>query len=216
MKKWEPLTREMEKGFDRLKNSGSVAKEFKDEYASYLRMRARVPEMDDGMKRMFDSARSANAIYHERLSGSYSSMQQLAALEESKKCMSAIIRGGCTREYADYMESRRIMDMEFKVHTKEPASPVKQAEAIIDELEQEETRFTGDDRNLIVNYAFKINDMEKTKKLADAIYYGQDNGQAAIAVRNALREIEDAGDEKLDESLVSESLPSLEEMAMGL
>ena len=42
-------------------------------------------------------------------------------------------------------------------------SPAKQAEGIINRLEFAKTAFSDDERNLIVNYAFKLNDMEKTR-----------------------------------------------------
>ena len=35
------------------------------------------------------------------------------------------------------------------------------------------TAFSDDERNLIVNYAFKLNDMEKTRELAEHIYSGK-------------------------------------------
>ena len=42
-------------------------------------------------------------------------------------------------------------------------SPAKQAEGIINRLEFAKTAFSDDERNLIVNYAFKLNDMKKTR-----------------------------------------------------
>ncbi|WP_300810696.1 DUF3849 domain-containing protein [uncultured Acetatifactor sp.] len=71
-------------------------------------------------------------------------------------------------------------------------SPVKQAEGIINRLEFAKTAFSDDERNLIVNYAFKLNDMEKTRELAEHIYYGEteDSQGAALAVIDAQAEID--------------------------
>lgn len=43
---------------------------------------------------------------------------------------------------------------------------MEQAEQLINQLEAEKTIFTSDERNLIVNYAYKLNDMDKTRELA--------------------------------------------------
>ncbi len=71
-------------------------------------------------------------------------------------------------------------------------SPAKQAEGIINRLEFAKTAFSDDERNLIVNYAFKLNDMEKTRELAEHIYYEEAEGSqgAALAVIDAQAEID--------------------------
>ncbi len=71
-------------------------------------------------------------------------------------------------------------------------SPVKQAEGIINRLEFAKTAFSDDERNLIVDYAFKLNDMEKTRELAEHIYYEETEGSqgAALAVIDAQAEID--------------------------
>ena len=71
-------------------------------------------------------------------------------------------------------------------------SPAKQAEGIINRLEFSKTAFSDDERNLIVNYAFKLNDMEKTRELAERIYYEETEGNqgAALAVIDAQAEID--------------------------
>ena len=45
-------------------------------------------------------------------------------------------------------------------------SMMKQAENLINRLEENKTIFSSDERNLIVNYAYKMGDMDKTKELA--------------------------------------------------
>ena len=71
-------------------------------------------------------------------------------------------------------------------------SPVKQADGIINRLEFARSAFSEDERNLIVNYAFKLDDMEKTKELAEHIYYKKIEGNqgAALAVIDAQAEID--------------------------
>ena len=88
-------------------------------------------------------------------------------------------------------------DLEIDLDKKEVVmishlSPVKQAEGIINRLEFAKTAFSDDERNLIVNYAFKLNDMEKTRELAEHIYYGETEGNqgAALAAIDAQAEID--------------------------
>ena len=48
---------------------------------------------------------------------------------------------------------------------------MKQAENLINRLEFGETLFSDDERNLIVNYAYKLDDMDKTRELAERLAY---------------------------------------------
>ena len=48
---------------------------------------------------------------------------------------------------------------------------MKQAENLINRLEFGETLFSDDERNLIVNYAYKLDDMDKTRELAEKLAY---------------------------------------------
>ena len=88
-------------------------------------------------------------------------------------------------------------DFEIDLNKKEVVmmghlSPVKQAEGIINRLEFAKTAFSDDERSLIVNYAFKLGDMEKTRELAEHIYYEETEGSqgAAPAVIEAQAEID--------------------------
>ncbi len=71
-------------------------------------------------------------------------------------------------------------------------SPAQQAEGIINRLEYAKTAFSDDERNLIVNYAYKLNNMEKTRELAEHIYYEEAEGNqgAALVVIDAQAEID--------------------------
>lgn len=85
-----------------------------------------------------------------------------------------------------------------KEHTEEMAmnredlSVVQQAEKLINDLEVERTVFTGDERNLIVNYAYKLGDMDKTRELAEHIFYqeAEGNQDVALAMIDAQAEID--------------------------
>ena len=83
-------------------------------------------------------------------------------------------------------------DFEIDLNKKEVAmmshlSLTKQAEGIINRLEFVKTAFSDEERNLIVNYAYKLNDMEKTRELAEHIYYEETEGNqgASLAVIDA-------------------------------
>ena len=88
-------------------------------------------------------------------------------------------------------------DFEIDLNKKEVSmmsrlSPMQQAEGIINRLEFAKTAFSDDERSLIVNYAFKLNDMEKTRELAEHIYYEEAYGNqgAALAMTDAQAEID--------------------------
>ena len=71
-------------------------------------------------------------------------------------------------------------------------SAMQQAERIIHRLEHGQTAFSDDERNLIVNYAFKLGDMEKTRELAEHIYAQETEGNqdVALAMIDAQAEID--------------------------
>ena len=71
-------------------------------------------------------------------------------------------------------------------------SAMQQAEHIIHRLEHGQTAFSDDERNLIVNYAFKLGDMEKTRELAEHIYAQETEGNqdVALAMIDAQAEID--------------------------
>lgn len=71
-------------------------------------------------------------------------------------------------------------------------SIMQQAEQLINEMESEKTIFSTDERNLIVNYAYKLGDMEKTRELAEHIAMNEENFPNLVAqtVINAQAEID--------------------------
>ena len=104
-------------------------------------------------------------------------------------------------------------------------SPTQQAEGIINRLEFAKTAFSDDERNLIVNYAYKLNDMEKTRELAEHIYYEETEGNqgAGLAVIDAQAEIDALADPMIGLSEMeeygytwNEMLPLTQERALEL
>ena len=93
-------------------------------------------------------------------------------------------------------------------------SPAQQAEGIINRLEYAKTAFSSDERDLIVNYAYKLNDMEKTRELAEHIYYEEAEGNqgAALAVIDAQAEIDALPDQMIGLSEMEEYGYTGEEM----
>lgn len=93
-------------------------------------------------------------------------------------------------------------------------SPAQQAEGIINRLEYAKPAFSSDERDLIVNYAYKLNDMEKTRALAEHIYYEETEGNqgAALAVIDAQAEIDALPDPMIGLSEMEEYGYTREEM----
>ena len=93
-------------------------------------------------------------------------------------------------------------------------SPAQQAEGIINRLEYAKTAFSSDERDLIVNYAYKLNNMEKTRELAEHIYYEEAEGNqgAALAVIDAQAEIDALPDPMIGLSEMEEYGYTWEEM----
>ena len=74
----------------------------------------------------------------------------------------------------------------------EELSVMQQAEHIINRLEHGQPAFSDDERNLIVNYAYKLGDVEKTRELAEHIYAQEVDGNqdVALAMIDAQAEID--------------------------
>ena len=107
----------------------------------------------------------------------------------------------------------------------EELTAIQQAEHIIDRLEHGQTAFSDDEKNLIVNYAYKLGDMEKTRELAEHIYaqevYG--NQDVALAMIDAQAEIDALPDSMIGISEMqeygytwNEMLPLTRERALEL
>lgn len=108
--------------------------------------------------------------------------------EEDKSNISSYLesKGAWTTELADeqteeaeeyHIDVRYNMDTDELIDVKERVeqpidtnlSVMGQAEQLINQLEAEKNIFTSEERNLIVNYAYKLDDMNKTRELAEKL-----------------------------------------------
>ena len=107
----------------------------------------------------------------------------------------------------------------------EELSVMQQAEHIINRLEHGQPAFSDDERNLIVNYAYKLSNVEKTRELAEHIYAQEVDGNqdVALAMFDAQAEIDALPDSMVGISEMQEygytwieMLPLTQERALEL
>ena len=107
----------------------------------------------------------------------------------------------------------------------EELSVMQQAEHIINRLEHGQPAFSDDERNLIVNYAYKLSNVEKTRGLAEHIYAQEVDGNqdVALAMVDAQAEIDALPDSMVGISEMqeygytwNEMLPLTQERALEL
>lgn len=107
----------------------------------------------------------------------------------------------------------------------EKLSVIQQAEHIINRLEHGQPAFSDDERNLIVNYAYKLSNVEKTRELAEHIYAQEVDGNqdVALAMVDAQAEIDALPDSMVGISEMQEygytwieMLPLTQERALEL
>lgn len=93
-------------------------------------------------------------------------------------------------------------------------SAIQQAENLINRMEHGATVFTDDERNLIVNYNYKLDDMEKTRELAEKLAYMIENQPVneALTVIDAQAEIDALPDGRIGLSEMHEYGYSWNEM----
>ena len=96
-----------------------------------------------------------------------------------------------TREFEEYhldvrynLDTNEIIDVKTKIAEQIDSnlSVMEQAEQLINRLEAEKTIFTSDERNLIVNYAYKLDDMDKTRELAEKLTYQLEYAQQDVGL----------------------------------
>ena len=104
-------------------------------------------------------------------------------------------------------------------------SVMGQAEQLINQLEAEKNIFTSEERNLIVNYAYKLDDMNKTRELAEKLAYREQYVQqdVALTIIDAKAEIDALPDPMIGLSEMreygyqwNEMLPLTQEKALEL
>ncbi len=106
---------------------------------------------------------------------------------ESKGAWTTEIANQDTKEFEEYyLDVRYFTDRDEIVDVSkareqqavEKLSVMEKAEALIGALEANKTLFTQEERNLIVNYAYKTDDFDKTKALAQKLTLMEDKGLA--------------------------------------
>lgn len=164
--------------------------------------------------------------------------------EEDKSNISSYLesKGAWTTELADeqteeaeeyHIDVRYNMDTDELIDVKERVeqpidtnlSVMGQAEQLINQLEAEKNIFTSEERNLIVNYAYKLDDMNKTRELAEKLAYREQYVQqdAALTIIDAKAEIDALPDPMIGLSEMreygyqwNEMLPLTQEKALEL
>ena len=164
--------------------------------------------------------------------------------EEDKSNISSYLesKGAWTTELADeqteeaeeyHIDVRYNMDTDELIDVKERVeqpidtnlSVMGQAEQLINQLEAEKNIFTSEERNLIVNYAYKLDDMNKTRELAEKLAYREQYVQqdVALTIIDAKAEIDALPDPMIGLSEMreygyqwNEMLPLTQETALEL
>ena len=164
--------------------------------------------------------------------------------EEDKSNISSYLesKGAWTIELADeqteeaeeyHIDVRYNMDTDELIDVKERVeqpidtnlSVMGQAEQLINQLEAEKNIFTSEERNLIVNYAYKLDDMNKTRELAEKLAYREQYVQqdVALTIIDAKAEIDALPDPMIGLSEMreygyqwNEMLPLTQEKALEL
>ena len=104
---------------------------------------------------------------------------------ESKGAWTTEIANQDTKEFEEYhldvcyfTDRDEIVDVSKarEQQAEENLSVMEKAEALIGALEANKTLFTSDEKNLIVNYAYKTDDFDKTKALAQKLALTEDKG----------------------------------------
>lgn len=115
----------------------------------------------------------------------------IQAYLESKGAWTTELGNEKSREFEEYhldvrynLDTDEITDVKAKMAEQidRNLSVMEQAEQLITQLEAEKTIFTSDERNLIVNYAYKLDDMDKTRELAEKLAYQLEYAQQDVGL----------------------------------
>ena len=158
----------------------------------------------------------------------------IQAYLESKGAWTTELGNEKSREFEEYhLDVRYNLDTDEVIDVKEKIaeqidsslSVMEQAEHLINQLEAEKTIFTSDERNLIVNYAYKLDDMDRTKELAEKLAYQLEYAQqdVGLTIIDAQAEIDALPDPMIGLSEMreygytwNEMLPLTQEKALEL
>ena len=158
----------------------------------------------------------------------------IQAYLESKGAWTTELGNEKSREFEEYhldvrynLDTDEVIDVKAKIAEQIDSnlSVMEQAEQLINQLEAEKTIFTSDERNLIVNYAYKLNDMDKTRELAEKLAYQLEYAQqdVGLTIIDAQAEIDALPDPMIGLSEMreygytwNEMLPLTQEKALEL
>ena len=111
--------------------------------------------------------------------------------ENGAEYVPVIVKGGRNSGMPEFFDIAVDLKAE-EVSLEKELSGIEYATSIIHRLEHGKGVFSPDERNLIVNYGYKLDDYEKTKELADVLAYRIENepANAALTVIDAQAEID--------------------------
>ena len=127
------------------------------------------------------------SLYENEWDGNYLSYMEKQGAEITLLASSSKELNGNMPDFWDYE-----YDFDAGLTDAEKLSVIQQAEHIINRLEHGQPAFSDDERNLIVNYAYKLGNVEKTRELAEHIYAQEVDGNqdVALAMIDAQAEID--------------------------
>ena len=158
----------------------------------------------------------------------------IQAYLESKGAWTTELGNEKSREFEEYhlddrynLDTDEIIDVKAKIAEQIDSnhSVMEQAEQLINQLEAKKNIFTSDERNLIVNYAYKLDDMDKTRELAEKLAYQLEYAQqdVGLTIIDAQAEIDALPDPMIGLSEMreygytwNEMLPLTQEKALEL
>lgn len=171
---------------------------------------------DDVRKMLKDMA----SLDEKEWDGNYLSYMEKQGAEITLLASSSKELNGNMPDFWDYE-----YDFDAGLTDAEKLSAMQQAEHIINRLEHGQPAFSDDERNLIVNYAYKLSNVEKTRELAEHIYAQEVDGNqdVALAMFDAQAEIDALPDSMVGISEMQEygytwieMLPLTQERALEL
>ena len=171
---------------------------------------------DDVRKMLKDMA----SLDEKEWDGNYLSYMEKQGAEITLLASSSKELNGNMPDFWDYE-----YDFDAGLTDAEKLSVMQQAEHIINRVEHGQPAFSDDERNLIVNYAYKLGNVEKTRELAEHIYAQETEGNqdVALAMIDAQAEIDALPDSMVGISEMqeygytwNEMLPLTQERALEL
>ena len=160
------------------------------------------------------------SLYENEWDGNYLSYMEKQGAKITLLASSSKELNGNMPDFWDYE-----YDFDAGLTDAEELSVMQQAEHIINRVEHGQPAFSDDERNLIVNYAYKLGNVEKTRELAEHIYAQETEGNqdVALAMIDAQAEIDALPDSMVGISEMqeygytwNEMLPLTQERALEL